>query len=143
MIDPRCEKLADVLVNYSVAVKPGDWVLIQGDLLTAPMIEEIYRQVLRAGGHPNTQIGSNGMTETFYKEASDEQLEWISPFTDLAMTKADVLISLMGTGNTRHLNPCGPSADWESPGRQAAPLPDLYEAFSGKLSALGGVDVPQ
>ncbi len=41
MIDPRCAKLADVLVNYSVAVKPGDWVLIQGDLLTAPMIEEI------------------------------------------------------------------------------------------------------
>ena len=104
MIDPRCAKLADVLVNYSVAVKPGDWVLIQGEMLTAPMIEEIYRQVLRAGGHPNTQIGTAGLNEIFYKEANDEQLKWISPFTELSMTKADVLISLMGTANTRKLN---------------------------------------
>ena len=104
MIDPRCVKLADVLVNYSVAVRPGDWVVIQGEMLTAPMIEEIYRQVLRAGGHPNTQIGTPGINEIFYKEANDDQLKWISPFTDMTMNKADVLISLMGTANTRKLN---------------------------------------
>jgi len=37
MKDARMTKLADVLVNYSVGVKPGDWVIIQGDMLTAPL----------------------------------------------------------------------------------------------------------
>ena len=27
-MDPRVEKLADVVVNYCVYVKPGDWVVI-------------------------------------------------------------------------------------------------------------------
>ena len=31
MQDPRIEKLADVLINYSVAVRPGDKVLIRGE----------------------------------------------------------------------------------------------------------------
>jgi len=31
MADIRVEKMADLLVNYSVAVKPGDKVVIQGE----------------------------------------------------------------------------------------------------------------
>jgi aminopeptidase len=125
MLDPRCAKLADVLVNYSVAVRPGDWVLIQGDLLTAPMMEEVYRQVLRAGGHPNTQIGTTAMTEIFYKEASEDQLKWISPFNELAFTKADVLISLMGTANTRSLTHVDPARIGMAQGARR----DLFQTF--------------
>lgn len=33
MLDPRVDKLADVLVNYSVAIRPGDKVVIRGDTL--------------------------------------------------------------------------------------------------------------
>jgi aminopeptidase len=109
MTDPRCAKLADVLVNYSVEVKPKDWVIIQGDLLTAPMLEEVYRAVLRAGGHPNTLIGSTGLTEIFYKEANDDQLTWVSPLAKIPYYDADVLISLMGTSNTRNLTNVDPA----------------------------------
>ncbi|MCB2210369.1 aminopeptidase [bacterium] len=108
MIDPRAKKLADVLVNYSTRVRPGDWVIIQGDLLTAPMIEEIYRMVLRAGGHPNTMFGSAAQAEIFYKEASDDQLQWLSPIQRMVYGEADVLISLMGTSNTRNLSHVDP-----------------------------------
>jgi leucyl aminopeptidase (aminopeptidase T) len=30
MTDPRVDKLADILVNYSVALQPGDKVAVQG-----------------------------------------------------------------------------------------------------------------
>ena len=109
MKDPRLVRLADVLVNYSVEVRPGDWVIIQGDLLTAPMVEEIYRLVLEAGGHPNTLFGATGLSEIFYQTASEEQLTWISPFVEMVYGEADVVISLMGTDNTRNLTGVDPA----------------------------------
>ena len=33
MTDPRLEKLADILVNYCIAVRTGDWVRVQADVL--------------------------------------------------------------------------------------------------------------
>ena len=46
MRDPRIEKLADVLVNYSVAIQPGDKVLIQGSVLGEPLLKAVYVQVV-------------------------------------------------------------------------------------------------
>ncbi len=50
MADPRVEKLAQVIVGYSVAVRPGDRVVIEGDSLAEPLLKEMYIEVLRAGG---------------------------------------------------------------------------------------------
>ncbi len=58
MRDPRYEKLADVLVNYSVGVKPGQIVRISGEPVAAPLAIEIYRKVLAAGGHPTVRHGA-------------------------------------------------------------------------------------
>ena len=52
MTDPRVAKLAELLVNYSVAVKPGDKVAIQGESLAEPLLKAIYVKVLQAGGNP-------------------------------------------------------------------------------------------
>src|SRR4051812_22948920 len=49
MRDPRFEKLADVLVNYSVGVKPGQIVRISGPPVSQPLVVELYRKVLAAG----------------------------------------------------------------------------------------------
>ncbi len=50
MTDSRIEKLADVLVNYSVAVQPGHKVVVQGGTPGGPLLEAIYAKVLQAGG---------------------------------------------------------------------------------------------
>ena len=42
MRDPRVEKLADVLVSYSVAVRPEEKVLYQGEARAGPLLEAIY-----------------------------------------------------------------------------------------------------
>ena len=39
-------------MNYSVAVKPGDKVVIQGETSGEPLIKAVYTKVLQAGGYP-------------------------------------------------------------------------------------------
>jgi aminopeptidase len=73
MTDPRVEKLADVLVNYSVAVQPGDKVLVQGSTLAEPLLRAVYAKVLQAGGHPLMLTLLPGMEELLFRYASDEQ----------------------------------------------------------------------
>jgi aminopeptidase len=102
------KKLADVLVNYSVAVQPGDWVNIISNTAALPLLKEVYRLVLKAGGNPTTIIEQDDLGEIFYKEANDDQLAWVSPLTTMAYEEADVLIRLRGAENTRALSGVDP-----------------------------------
>src|SRR4030042_2728917 len=77
MSDLRIEKLADLLVNYSVNVKKGDKVAIQGDSITEPLLKAIYTSVLQAGGHPFIIMSPQGIDDLFYRYASDEQIQHI------------------------------------------------------------------
>ena len=44
MRDPRIDKLAEVLVNYSVSVRRNDVVRIVGSTIAMPLIRAVYRQ---------------------------------------------------------------------------------------------------
>ena len=103
MRDPRYEKLAGVLVNYSVAVEKGDLVAIQGLPVAAPLISEIYREVLKVGGHPLLRIGLPGLTEMFFKTAKQYQLKFVNPVAEFEVEKLDKIISLWGDENTKAL----------------------------------------
>ena len=43
MTDVRLENLAKILVNYSTAVKAGDWVWVRGDVHSLPLVNEVVR----------------------------------------------------------------------------------------------------
>ncbi len=101
MRDPRYAKLAGVLVNYSVAVEKGELVEISGEATAAPLITEIYREVLKVGGHPFLRIGLPGLTETFFKTAKQHQLKFVNPIAEFEVDKVDKIISLWGTENTK------------------------------------------
>jgi len=103
MADLRIEKLADLLVNYSVKVKAGDKVAIQGESLAEPLYKAIFLKVLQAGGHPFFQISPNGIPDLYYRYASDEQLKHIPPPAKLMTDTYDVLINIGGEENTKAL----------------------------------------
>lgn len=109
MTDPRYQKLAEVLVNYSVKVQKGDWVLIMANILAQPLLHEVVTQVLQAGGHPTTQLSSDTLTEITYQESSEEQLTWLSPVEKMMIKEVDVLISLRASSNTRALSAVDPA----------------------------------
>ena len=62
------QKLADVLVKYSVGVKKGQLVRISGAPVAQPLIFEIYRKVIEAGGMPFVRINAEELQEIFLKE---------------------------------------------------------------------------
>jgi aminopeptidase len=109
MADLRIEKLAELLVKYSVKVKPGDKVAIQGEMLAEPLIKAVYVEVLRAGGYPYVVPFLNGVDELFFRNASDDQLKHVPPPTKLIMETYDVRISIGGDGNTKELNSIDPA----------------------------------
>ncbi len=57
MSDPRVEAVARILVDYSVNIQPGEFVLIRGAPAGAPMILAVYQRVLERGGHPWLKLG--------------------------------------------------------------------------------------
>src|SRR2546425_10977359 len=79
MADSRHVKLAEVLVRYSTAVRPGDLVLIQAPAVAAPLVCELYRAVLAAGGHPLTRISLAAAEEALMLHGSAAQLDWGNP----------------------------------------------------------------
>ena len=108
MTDPRLDKLANILVNYSTRVKAGDWVWISANVLALPLVKETARYVLRAGGQFNVIMDEDDLTETNYSESTIDQLRWISPIEPVLYEKADVLIALRAASNTRYLSGMDP-----------------------------------
>src|SRR5215213_6268350 len=109
MIDPRLEKLADILVNYCAAVRPGDWVRVQADVLALPLVHEVQRLILHAGGHPSVHLSADELEESFLRAASEEQLAWVAPTEPLINDQIDVSIRIAATNNTRALTGLDPS----------------------------------
>jgi aminopeptidase len=108
MSDPRVEKLAELLVNYSVSVRKGDKVAIQAEATAAPLIKAVYAKVLQAGGHPFLLCSPEGLDEIFYSLASEEQLKHIPSPTQLIYETYDARIVIIGEENTKALNNVDP-----------------------------------
>ena len=108
MKDPRLEKLADMLVNYSVAVMPGQKVLIECSVQAEPLVKEVYKKVLQAGGYPLVVPRMPGMDELLYTYGSDDQLKHIPPPMAQMLETYDVLINLMSEVNTKSLSRIDP-----------------------------------
>jgi aminopeptidase len=108
MSDPRLVKLADLLVNYSVKVQPEEWVLINGHMAAEPLVSEVLRAVLQAGGYPQVLMGSDDITEYSLKYANDDQISWIAPTVKLLYDEMDVMIYLRAFDNTRHMSGIDP-----------------------------------
>jgi aminopeptidase len=109
MSDPRIEKLADVLVGYSAAVRPGDKVAIGGDTLAEPLLKAVYAKVLEAGGHPILLTSLPGTERLLYELGSDEQLQHVPEPVKLILETYDVRINIGGAANTKALSNVDPS----------------------------------
>lgn len=101
-------KEAKLIVNYCVNIQKGNKALIWGPAEAFPLINEIYREILRAGGHPMTKINIPEQEYIFYKEAQDYQLEFQNQFDLYHAQNIDVAIMINGTSNSRELSNISP-----------------------------------
>jgi aminopeptidase len=90
--DPRVRKLAHLLVHYSTEVRKGDKVLISGTTQSEPLLREVLREVVQAGGHPILRMGFEDQERVFYAHAADHQLDYEDPIAYHDFDTIDVAI---------------------------------------------------
>jgi len=131
MTDPRLKKLADILVNYSIKVQPGEWVHINSSIVAVPLMKAVYQKVLQAGGNLTTNIYTDDLQELYFLEANDEQLDWLAPTAKQIYGQAKALISLRGAENTRALSGVAP----QKQARRAQATRSLQETYMARSAA--------
>ena len=109
MTDPRIDRLARIVVEYSTAVKPGETVLIQGEIVAEPFLREIYRRVLQAGGLPHLDLRLSEQERLFHEYAGDDLLDRTSPLRKAMAEIADVWIVVWAESNTKELSQVSPA----------------------------------
>ncbi|MHA1127288.1 MAG: aminopeptidase [Candidatus Heimdallarchaeota archaeon] len=98
------EKLAELVVKYSINVKKGDLVQLRSPANAEPLIREIYRQVIIAGGHVIKQDYSlPGLSEIFYQNATEEQIKYVDPSAMDFNKRLTKSVSIYSSYNTRSL----------------------------------------
>lgn len=109
MSDARIDRFARVLVDYSAHIQPGDRVLLEGTTVAEPLIRALYARILEVGGHPQVLLEIPDQTEMFLSKSNDTQLEFVSPFLQLAYETFESRIRIASQTNPRALSGIDPS----------------------------------
>ncbi|MEI7473474.1 MAG: aminopeptidase [bacterium] len=102
------KKYANVLVDYCTGIKKDDLVIIKGAAHAQPLIHAVYDEVLKRGANPIVRISIDGLNESFYRYANDDQLAYIDPITELEYDKVNKVISIGAPYNTKSLAKADP-----------------------------------
>lgn len=108
MADARIRKLAEILVGYSLAVKRGANVVVQGGVAAEPLIVETYEALLRAGAFPFVRMTPDGMQDRFFAAAGPAQLDQASALEMTCARALDASIRIYSQSNTRELSGVDP-----------------------------------
>ena len=103
MPDPRVTKLAQVLVRYSLDLQPGQQLHLRASPLAEELSLAVYKDAVLAGAHVHLGIGLPGAEEVFFKNASDAQLDFVSPVRRLITETFDATLYIEAEHNTREL----------------------------------------
>jgi len=106
--DPRVARLAELAVSYSLALQPGQVLRVDAPPVAAPLAIELYRAALAAGAHPYIDLELERLPELLLAEASDEQLDFVSPIAKAELAELDALVTIWAESNTRALTRADP-----------------------------------
>lgn len=104
MIDPRITRLADVLVNYSCALKPGEKILIEAIDVPNEIATECVRLAFKAGGHPLVTLKSNQINRALMMGGTREQWDLIKDVEKLRMENVQCYLGIRGNPNVNELS---------------------------------------
>lgn len=108
MPDRRLSKLAEILVHYSLEIKPGDQFELRSNPLAHDLALLVYQEAIKAGAYVTNYVSLPGGEEVFYKYANDDQLDSVSPVRKLVTESFDVILSIGAEYNTRSLSAVDP-----------------------------------
>jgi aminopeptidase len=131
MADIRLQRMAHILVHYSLSLKKGDRLAIDAGPVAAPLVREVVREALRVGAYPELFVQLPGIREIYLQEASDDQLTYVPATRRMVYEKYETLLSISSDENTKELNEIDPAR--QARAQQAAH--DLLQTFMQRSAA--------
>ncbi len=129
MVDERISRLAQLTVEYSLDVKKGDLVGVSAPAFAEPLVVELTREIMKAGGHPFTRIYLPRSQEIFYRYAQDHQLDYLNPLLLDMVDKLDNYIVIFSSDNRKAMTNVDPAKQ----ARVAKAQTELNKRFTARL----------
>ncbi|MDG2422945.1 MAG: aminopeptidase [Phycisphaerales bacterium] len=104
MHDPRETKLAELLINHSTRLQPGEHVLIEAFDIPSSMVIEAVRAARRAGGHPHVIHRDNRVMAALIRDGEDGQFEAMAAHDLNRMQGMDAYLGLRGGFNINEMS---------------------------------------
>lgn len=125
MHDPRLDRLARVIVEYSVGVRRDDLVVLTGNTIAEPLLVLMYEHVVRGGGQPWIRLIPEQCDELLLRHGQSHQLSHTSPFDLQLVQQANVRISVWADRNSRALTNADPARQAER-SKARRPILELF-----------------
>ena len=123
MHDERFDKLAKLLVEYSVRLKRNETVLIEAFDIPDEMTAALIRAARNAGGVPFAQVYHARVNRALALEASDRQLNIMASHELARMKKMNAYIAMRGSHNVTELADV-PAEKMQLIGKKMRPVQD-------------------
>jgi aminopeptidase len=99
MMDPRMEKLADLLIGHSVKLKRGEHVLIETFDIPEEMVIATVAAARRAGGYPHVALRTQRVLKALYNDAEEDALNTWADCDLHRMKQMQAYLGLRGSHN--------------------------------------------
>ncbi|MBX3066525.1 MAG: aminopeptidase [Anaerolineae bacterium] len=115
-MDPRIQKMAAVIVNYSLEVQPGDYCLFRGTSpLAQPLMQALTEEALKAGGLPYNYIHMSEEAPIMLGYGTEAQIEVSNPLLKYAYQNFRRIVRIEADDKTGELAgfPASKQQAWE------------------------------
>ena len=99
MSDPRYAKLARLLVEYSIALKKGERVLVEATDVPDEFSVELMRAIRRAGAIPLIELRHTRVTREILRDTDERHARLVREVEMFRMKKVQAYMAIRGSAN--------------------------------------------
>ena len=100
MKDPRIDKLADVLLDHSCSVQPGERILIEAsDVPDDQLVCALITGAAKRGAIPFAEVQSQAVKRALYRSATEESMKLAGQIDLARMEQMQAYIAVRGAAN--------------------------------------------
>ncbi|MGM0370719.1 MAG: aminopeptidase, partial [Bacillota bacterium] len=99
MLDPRIEKLATNLLNYSVDLQEEEKILIEVTGTENQLAQQLVKKAYQRGAHPFIEVNDEMLNRELLQQVSKEQLQIMAEHQQQRMREMDAYIGIRASNN--------------------------------------------
>jgi aminopeptidase len=101
MYDPRIDRLAEILIDHSCQLQPGENVLIEAiDLPEPALVCRLVERAAQRGAHPFVTWKSNAVLRSLYLHGNAASLAAAGKFEQARMEQMQAYVGIRGAANS-------------------------------------------